>query len=129
MLRDRDGQSSVWRCLRCTLTYVTDETVAAVAARPSDFRAMLADAAAAPASRDGLSCPRCRTPSLHELRVRSVTVDICSTCGSMVLDPGEEKVLARLASSPAIKLDAALSFADGANVAAQIAAMIVKSVL
>jgi len=127
MSRDNDGRFEAWHCAQCALVYVPGETIEAVAARPSDLGVITREAALAPISPRRLSCTHCRGLSLHELKVRGVTVDICDICGGMVLDPGEEKVLNRLASSPSTKADAIVDhLAWNTEPVAQIVALIAK---
>jgi Zn-finger nucleic acid-binding protein len=128
MSRHCDERFEAWHCAKCALVYVPSETIAAVAARPSDLGAIIREAALAPISPRRLSCARCRGLSLHELKVRGVAVDICDICGGMVLDPGEEKVLNRLASSTSTKADAVIDhLAWNAEPVAHIVAFIAKT--
>lgn len=116
-----------WRCDACSLTWVTGSTVAELAGRPSEFRAIVDAAAAAPASTRSFNCPQCRNRSLHEVKVRRVPVDVCDTCGGFVLDPGEAKALARLSSTG---LSNGGTFADtvaGADALLQVVGLIAKA--
>jgi hypothetical protein len=128
MSHDGDDRFEAWRCARCDLLYIPGETIAAMAAQPSDFGETTRQAALAPISQRRLSCAHCRGLSVHELKVRGVTVDICDICGGMVLDPGEDKVLNRLASSPSTKVDVVIDhFAWNVEPLAQIVAFIAKA--
>jgi Zn-finger nucleic acid-binding protein len=129
MARSSLERSEVEHCARCSLTYVSGDAVAALAARPDAFRAIISSAVSAPLSSRELSCPGCRSKSLHELRVHGVTVDICATCGGLILDPGEGKIVKRLASSPSSRVDAGIDMACVADGVAQIVASIAKPFL
>jgi hypothetical protein len=127
MSRDGDDRFEAWYCADCRLTYIPGETIAALAAQPSDIRVITGDAAASPVSRRRLTCSRCRALSLHELRVQGVTVDICDICGGMVLDEGEERVLGRLSTSASTKVGAAFDhLAWGVDSVARLVALITK---
>jgi hypothetical protein len=61
--------------------------------------------------------------------VHRVSVDICDICGGMILDPGETKVVRRLASSPSSKVDTGIDVAVQAEGLAQVVAVLAKPFL
>ena len=101
--------------------------MAELAGRPSEFRAIVDAAVAAPASTRSFNCPQCWSRSLHEVTVRRVPVDVCDTCGGFVLDPGEVKALARLSSTGLSKGGTFLDTATGADALLQVVGLIAKA--
>jgi Zn-finger nucleic acid-binding protein len=56
-------------------------------------------------------------------------MDLCDRCGGRILDPGEMKVVDRLASSPSTKVDALVDASVSADGVVQLVSMIVKPFL
>jgi Zn-finger nucleic acid-binding protein len=108
------------------MSWVPGDIVASLVSRPTEFRSIVDAARAAPTSPRSLRCPKCRTSSLHELKVRGVPIDVCDRCGGMALDPNEGKVLDRLSSRSYSAGERTVDAAQGADALLQIVIAVVK---
>jgi ribosomal protein L37AE/L43A len=113
---------NLWHCVGCDLQFAPGTAVAAAFAHPSDFRALLDSLTSAPLTARPLRCPQCRSESFRDVRLKGYSVEACSTCGGLVLDPQETAVLRKLGSTVGGRVDSALNVIDGAGQVFQVIA-------
>ena len=65
-------------------------------------RSELDAARATQASAGGLNCPRCAGTLVHR-NVEQVTMDVCTSCGGVWLDPGELEMVLHLPKGELIR--------------------------
>lgn len=94
------GSLKSWNCAACGFGWVSGEALAAYLPTVRAFEKLRASAAAGPPSSRSLSCPLCRTYSLHVITAASTELDVCTKCTGIALDRQELRAVKSMRHTP-----------------------------